>query len=152
MDRTYGRAEAQDTGQGGFQLLMDLGPARFVADQPLQRGGLGLGPSPHELVAAALAACTAQTLRLYAKRKAWPLAATRVAVTSASDPGATPSEHFERTIEMDGPLDASQRARLLEIAEACPIHRLLANGASVSTRLIGDAVAEPPAVSEIDQP
>jgi len=126
-------AIAHDPGKGGLQNLIAAGPARFVADQPIELGGLDLGPTPHEIVAAALAACTAQTLRVYAQRKAWPLDAVDVQVTSVTDRAAVPVERFERRIVLGGDLDETQRARLLEIAESCPIHRLLTNGAGIST-------------------
>ncbi|RAK54267.1 OsmC family peroxiredoxin [Phenylobacterium soli] len=115
---------------------MTAGPAGFVADQPAP-AGLDLGPTPHEIVAAGLAACTAQTLRLYAARKGWALGRVEVSVTSSTDAAADPPEHFERTISLDGELDEAQRARLLQIAEACPIHKLLTRGASVGTTLTG---------------
>jgi putative redox protein len=59
-------ATADDSGHGGLQILISAGAARFVGDEPTALGGLGLGPTPHDLVAAGLAACTTQTLRLYA--------------------------------------------------------------------------------------
>jgi len=125
---------AQDHGTGGLQLVVSAGPARFVADQPAP-AGLDLGPTPHEIVAAGLAACTAQTIRLYAQRKGWPLGPMEVSVVSSHDATQTPAEHFERTITLGGDLDETQRTRLLEIAEMCPIHRLLTRGASIATKL-----------------
>ena len=75
--------------------------------------------------------------RLKTAGKAWPLGRVEVSVTSIQDPSQTPSERFERRIVLGGPLDEAQRARLLEIAEMCPIHRLLTGGAEVSTALAG---------------
>lgn len=129
-------AMADDAGLGGVQLLISAGPARFVGDEPLAIGGLDLGPSPHELVAAGLAACTATTLRLYAKRKGWPLGPVHVEVVHVRDDSATPPDEFRRTISLGGALEAEQRIRLMEIAERCPIHRLLVTGARVSTEAI----------------
>jgi putative redox protein len=126
-------AVAEDTGHGGLQILISAGPARFIADEPVALGGLDLGPTPHDLVKAGLAACTTQTLRLYAKRKGWPLGAVEVKVSHRRDITMKPVDIFERTIALDGPLDAEQRQRLLEIAEMCPIHKLLTGGASVFT-------------------
>jgi putative redox protein len=128
-------ATAEDPGHGGLQILIQAGPARFVADEPLALGGLDLGPTPHDLLCAALAACTAQTLRLYVGRKGWPLERVHVAVTHERQAGAIPADRFMRTLVLQGPLDADQRARLLEIAEHCPVHRLLTSGAAVSTQL-----------------
>lgn len=128
-------AIAEDTGHGGLQLLMTAGPARFVADEPVALGGLDLGPTPHDLVSAGLAACTAQTLRLYAKRKEWPLGRVEVQVSHRRDLSAKPIDIFDRVITIGGPLDDAQRQRLLEIAELCPVHKLLTAGAAVSTVL-----------------
>lgn len=129
-------ALAQDPGTGGLQLLVTAGPARFVADEPLDLGGLDLGPNPHELVAAGLAACTAQTMRLYAKRKGWPLGPVEVRVLHRRDMTATPADVFERAITLGGELDDAQRQRLLEIAEMCPVHRLLTGGSQVLTTIV----------------
>jgi putative redox protein len=126
---------ADDSGHGGLQLLLTAGPLRLVADEPVALGGLDLGPTPHDLVAAALAACTAQTLRLYAGRKAWPLGPVRVEVIHRRDPAATPADSFDRRTVLGGSLDADQRARLLDIAKRCPIHLLLTAGARVETAL-----------------
>jgi putative redox protein len=128
-------AVAEDSGHGGLQILVTAGPARFIADEPVELGGLDLGPSPHDLVAAGLAACTAQTLRLYAQRKGWPLGPVEVQVNHRRDISAKPVDIFERTLVLGGALDAAQRQRLLEIAELCPVHKLLTGGASVFTTL-----------------
>jgi putative redox protein len=128
-------AIAADSGHGGLQILITAGPARFVADEPVAIGGLDLGPTPHDLVCAGLAACTTQTLRLYAKRKGWPLGAVEVRVSHRRDISAKPVDIFDRSITLGGPLDEEQRQRLLEIAELCPVHKLLTAGASVATTL-----------------
>ena len=126
-------ASANDSGHGGVQILVTAGPSRFAADLAVAAGGLGLGPDPHDLVAAGLAACTSMTLRLYAQRKAWALGAVHVDVTWRREAGATPADVFDRVITLSGDLDADQRARLLEIANACPVHKLLTGGARVET-------------------
>ncbi len=128
-------AIVEDSGHGGLQVLVTAGPARFVADEPVELGGLNLGPTPHDLVCAGLAACTAQTLRLYAKRKSWPLGAVEVRASHRRDISRTPVDIFDRVITVGGPLDEEQRQRLLEIAEKCPVHLMLAHGASVVTTL-----------------
>lgn len=119
-----------------MQLI--AGPARFVGDLPLSLGGFDLGPTPHDLVATALAACTVQTLRLYARRKGWALRRVNVDVAHGADPAAAPPETYTRTITIGGDLHAAQRARLIEIAGKCPIHRLLSPGATVVT-LVADS-------------
>ena len=128
-------ALADDSGHGGVQILVTAGPIRFAADLGPVDGGLDIGPNPHDLVAAGLAACTTQTLRLYAKRKAWPLGAVHVEVTWRRDATAQPADIFDRVISLDGDLDDVQRQRLLEIAEACPVHKMLTAGARVETRV-----------------
>jgi putative redox protein len=84
-------------------------------------------------VCAGLAACTTQTLRLYAKRKGWPLGPVEVQVSHRRDIQARPVDIFDRVLVLNGVLDEEQRQRLLEIAEKCPVHKLLTAGASVST-------------------
>jgi putative redox protein len=128
-------AIAEDAGHGGLQILVSAGPARFVADEPVAIGGLDLGPSPHDLVCAGLAACTSQTLRLYAKRKGWPLGRVEVKVSHRRDISQKPVDIFDREITLGGTLDDEQRQRLLEIAEMCPVHKLLTAGATISTAL-----------------
>ena len=129
-------ASAVDAGLGGLQLLIEAGPARFVADEPVSEGGLDLGPTPHDLVCAGLSACTAMTMRLYAQRKGWTLGAVHVSVTHARHASETPADRFERRIEFAGDLDDAQRARLLEIAEKCPVHRMLTASSAIVTTAV----------------
>ena len=135
MASAYHPVIADDRGHGGLQILITAGPATFVADEPLELGGLDLGPSPHELISAGLAACTTQTLRLYAKRKGWPLGPVRVSVAHSRNVGASPPDIFTMVIDLHGPLDDEQRAHLLGIAERCPVRLMLTGGSSVSTTL-----------------
>jgi putative redox protein len=128
-----GAVLVEETGAGKFQVQVSVHGSSFVADEPEDVGGLGSGPSPYELVSAGLGACTAMTLRLYAERKGWPLQRTRVAVRHDKVAGQTPPDTFTRQIALEGPLDADQTARLLEIADKCPVHRTLEGGAKVTT-------------------
>ena len=108
----------------------------LVADEPLVYGGQDLGPSPADYLCMALASCQAITLRLYARRKAWSLDAIDVKVDfikAADAPSGNNSFYVE--IALKGNMDAEQRARLLEIAKACPIHRLLGKPVEVITKL-----------------
>lgn len=123
----------EETGEGKFQVAVQAGPARFLADEPVDVGGLDSGPSPYDLLGAALGACTAMTCRLYADRKGWPLDKVSVEVTHEART-ATTKDRFVREIGLEGDLDADQTARILEIAEKCPIHRTLTEGAEVITR------------------
>lgn len=131
-------ATADDSGHGGLQTFVTAGPSTLVADVTVAQGGLGLGPDPHQLVAAALAACTSMTLRLYANRKGWSITAMHVEVSSHYDADKTPPERFDREITIEGDLTDEQRERLFEIADRCPIHRLLTSGARIVTTVGGN--------------
>ncbi|HEV8323509.1 MAG TPA: OsmC family protein [Myxococcota bacterium] len=99
-----------------------IGPHRLVGDEPPENGGDDAGPGPHELLGAALAECTALTLKIYAQRKAWPLEHAEVRVAQEKIDGV---HHLHRTIVLRGPLSPEQRARLLDVAGKCPVHRTL---------------------------
>jgi putative redox protein len=123
----------EETRAGKLQVEVRAGPARFLADEPVAVGGLGSGPGPYELLSAALGACTSMTLRLYADQKQWPLTRIRVAVSHSKDKERKPADLFRRSIALEGPLDDAQRARLLEIAGRCPVHRTLESGSAIET-------------------
>jgi uncharacterized OsmC-like protein/alpha/beta superfamily hydrolase len=138
-----GRVVVAETGAGKFQVDVRAGGQSFVADEPVAVGGLGFGPTPHQLVAAGLGACTAITLRMYADRKGWPVPRLRVAVTHERHRDATPANVFTREIDLGGVADPEQRDRLLEIAGRCPVHRTLEAGSTVVTRAAPDAAVRP---------
>ncbi len=121
-----------ETGHGPFQVEARIGGHALIVDEPVASGGQGAGPDPYELIGAALGACTAMTLRLYADRKGWPLERVRVEVRHMRE-GAR--DVFEKSLFLDGSLDDVQRARLKEIAERCPVHLTLARGADLRTEL-----------------
>jgi putative redox protein len=127
----------------GFAQSITAGRHRLSADEPLAVGGTGTGPNPYELLLAGLGACTSMTLRLYAKRKSLPLEGIRVRLhhskihaldCATCDTQAGKIDHIERVIEIVGDLTPEQRARLLEIADMCPVHRTLESEIHVSTR------------------
>ncbi|QXQ06167.1 bifunctional alpha/beta hydrolase/OsmC family protein [Sphingosinicellaceae bacterium] len=129
----------EETGMGRFQVRV-VGPsASFLVDEPVSVGGLGSGPSPYDLIAAGLGACTAMTCRMYADRKGWSLDRTIVEVGHTGRHGAA-RETFSRRIGFEGGIDEDQQARLLEIADRCPVHRTLTDGAMVTTGRIIDGV------------
>ena len=103
----------------------------FAADEPAEVGGADTAPTPLELLMGSLASCTAITLRMYAQRKAWPLEGVEVQVHYT----ATPTPAFVKHITMRGALDDHQKARMLEIAERCPVAKLLRPGAAMESRL-----------------
>ncbi|MEM9247476.1 MAG: alpha/beta fold hydrolase [Pseudomonadota bacterium] len=130
----------------GFIQDISAGPSHaLIADEPVAFGGTDRGPSPYGLVSAGLAACTAMTVRMYARRKGWPLDHIWVDVThqkshltdaDGADANAAKIDHFERTIHMVGELSDEQLGRLLEIADKCPVHRTLENVAHVRTQAV----------------
>ncbi len=132
-----------ETGRGRFQAEAQTGAGAFLIDEPRSLGGLGSGPNPYELLGAALGACTAMTIRLYAEHKGWPLAKVQVSVLHRR---ATlqARDLFERTISLDGGLDDDQKARLMDIAQRCPVHLTLERGAEVRTTM---SQAPPPALT-----
>lgn len=129
---------------GGFQQDIQSGPRHHaVADEPISYGGTDRGMSPYGFVAAGLGACTSMTIRMYARRKAWPLTGINVDVchdkVHAQDAGLAGNgkvDQFRRKIRLQGSLDASQRAKLLEIADKCPVHRTLEGSSQISTELL----------------
>jgi len=129
----------------GLRTDLQVNGHHLVVDEPLSVGGTDLGPSPYDLLAAALASCTAMTLRLYADRKGWPLEVVAVNVTHEKvhardcrdcQTKRSKVDMFSREIEVRGLLDDAQRERLVEIANLCPVHRTLESEVYVTTRLI----------------
>lgn len=133
----------RETGAGRFQNLVTVGRHHLIADEPKSHGGLDTGPSPYDLLASALGACTTMTMRMYAERKGLPLDRAVVQVSHEKvheedmermmdDEGAKP-DRFTRTITLEGELSAEQRDKLLSIADRCPVHKTLERGSSVRT-------------------
>jgi uncharacterized OsmC-like protein len=118
----------------GLAQSVEMGRHRIAADEPTAYGGTDTGASPYELLLAALGTCTAMTLRMFADRKGWPLEGVTVYLhhdkIHAKDCADCETregklDRIERRIELRGALDADQRARLLDIANKCPVHRTL---------------------------
>jgi uncharacterized OsmC-like protein/alpha-beta hydrolase superfamily lysophospholipase len=127
-------AVAEETGGGLFQTRVLVRGASFIADEPVDVGGLGSGPGPFDLVCAGLAACTTMTLRIYANRQGIPLERARALVTHNRSEGS-PADHFGRSLTLEGPLTDDDRMRLLAIAERCPVDLALARGSEVTVEL-----------------
>jgi uncharacterized OsmC-like protein/pimeloyl-ACP methyl ester carboxylesterase len=137
-----GTVLVSETLQGRFQQEITVGAHRLLADEPVDAGGLDSGLGPYDLLLAALGACTAMTLRLYAERKALPLDHVMVRLTHAKIHAADCEscetkegmlDRIERAITFRGVLDEEQRARLLQIADKCPVHRTLTSEIEIKT-------------------
>lgn len=135
------------TGKEAYRTEVIAGGHSLVADEPKKLGGTDLGPTPYDLLLAALGSCTSITLRMYADRKGWPVDAIGVALTHrrlhASDcedceAGGGKLDRIERQISLEGDLSEKERERMLEIADKCPVHKTLHAGVTVTSRLIED--------------
>jgi putative redox protein len=118
----------------GTKLQQDvtLGPHALSADEPVDAGGGDAAPAPHDFLLAALGSCTSMTVKLYADRKGWPLERVEVALEQGREEGV---HQMRRVITLHGPLSDEQRARLLEIAEKCPVHKTLTGEIRITSRL-----------------
>jgi putative redox protein len=132
------------TGRTGYQTEIIANGHRFIADEPIAVGGSGTGPNPYDYLVTALGACTSMTLRMYADRKNWPLDEIVVRLKHEKMHAADCHECetregkidvIERQIELVGPLDFAQKQRLVEIADRCPVHRMLHGEIVVKTWL-----------------
>ena len=131
------------TGHGKFGTQIVTPTHRFVADEPESYGGGDAGPTPYDYLLAALGSCTAMTMKMYADRKGWPFAGTTIRLTHERDhhldcdhceePGAK-IQAIHRAIELDGDaLSDEQRAKLIEIADRCPVHRTIEGALHIHT-------------------
>ena len=134
----------RDAGPGTFQTEVVAGSHRFLADEPGMLGGTDTGPSPYDMLLSALGACTVMTLRMYAGRKEWPLDHVSISLRHSKiyakdcaecETHTGKIDRIEREITLEGNLDADQRARLLQIADMCPVHRTLHSENMVVTTL-----------------
>lgn len=121
-----------DTGPDTYTTIVKARHHLFTADEPQNLGGDDKGPNPMELLAASLAACTNITLQMYAKRKKWAIEAIHIEVTFETDRN-TDTTTFNRNIVLRAELDQEQQQKMLEMAEACPIHKVLHNKAVINT-------------------
>jgi putative redox protein len=139
-----GTVTVTETGPGTYTQQIAAGHHRLVADEPRPIGD-DEGPTPYDLLLAALGACTSMTVRMYADRKDWPLERVRVALRHSrihakdcADCETTAGwvDHIDRDIELSGDLDDDQRERLLHIAERCPVHQTLTSEVHIATTLL----------------
>ena len=129
-------------GSSGFTTELLARSHSWLADEPMTSGGKDLGPTPYELLSAALATCTAMTLRMYAKQKKWDIGAVKVSVSHGRQYAADCKEceeqdsnisHFKRMIQFSPQVDADQKIRLISIADRCPVHKTLSKASHITT-------------------
>jgi putative redox protein len=127
----------------GFAQEIEAGPHHLRADEPMSAGGADGGPSPYDLLLAALGACTSMTIAMYARRQHWPLETVEVRLQHSKihaadcetcDTREGKLDQIDREIVLTGPLTDEQRRRLVAIAERCPVHRTLTSEISIRTR------------------
>ena len=128
-----------------YSQLVTTDSHSFIVDEPASDGGDGLGPSPYEMLLGALGSCTAMTLLMYARRKGWDLTECSVHLTherihaedsANAEEGTRRVDVIKRDISLHGHLDEEQKARLLEIARKCPVHRTLQSAPTVIDSII----------------
>jgi putative redox protein len=126
----------------GYRTTILASGHSLIADEPVAVGGTELGPTPYDLLAAALGACTTMTLQMYARRKKWPLDEAVVRIRHSKvhaideeqcENAAAKMDRLDRAVELVGDLSEEQRARLIEIANKCPVHKTLEAGVVVET-------------------
>lgn len=120
--------------RGSFRTEVIAGPHRFLLDEPVDAGGEGAGPTPYDMLAAALGGCTAMTLQYYAKRETLPLEGVDITVTHDRQHAKDCADcmtrsgyihRFKLDIELQGPLTDAQRATLMDVANRCPVKKTL---------------------------
>jgi len=120
-------------GREHYKTEVTVGNHTVFVDEPTDVGGTDIAPAPTQFLEVSLASCTAVTLRMYADRKGWPVEKISVEVNVSKEDKLT---HFERLITLNGALTEEQRQRLLQIANACPVHKVLSSPIEISTSLI----------------
>lgn len=129
-----------ESADGVYAQLIKARMHEWAAGEPVDIGGADNGPTPYELLLSALGACTSITLEMYAARKGWPLDKVHVTLEHSKEERAgendgKPVDMIDRIVRLEGALDGEQRAKLIEIAEKCPVHRTLTNQINIDTLL-----------------
>ena len=130
-------------GAAGFAQQIQVGAHQLSADEPIESGGKDTGPSPYDLLLAALGSCTSMTIGLYARRRNWPLQEVVVSLWHSKIHAADCAEcetkegridRIEREIQLIGSLTNEQRSKLMEMADKCPVHRTLTSEINIRTK------------------
>lgn len=121
-------------GRGNLVVEMTAAGHKLISGVPEKLGGKDEGPESHALLEAALVSCTALTVHMYANRKGWPLESTEVSAHITSE--SREESHIERQVSFHGDLSEEQRVRLFEIANRCPIHRLLESKITIHSKRV----------------
>lgn len=139
-----GTVTVTEAGSGTYTQDITAGHHRLVADEPRPIGD-DAGPTPYDLLLAALGSCTSMTVRMYAARKGWPLERVRVTLRHSRIHAEDCAEcettkglisHIDRAIELTGDLDDTQRERLMQIADRCPVHQTLTSEIDITTTAV----------------
>ena len=129
----------------GFAQNIEVGAHRFKGDEPIAFGGTDTGPSPYDFLMAALGTCTSMTISLYARQKGWPLENVTVSLHHSKIHAADCADcetkegkidRIEREIQLTGTLTAEQRAKLMQVADRCPVHQTLTSEIKIQTRAV----------------
>jgi putative redox protein len=129
----------------GFAQEVEVGSHEVYADEPVSFGGTDSGPSPYDLLLAALGSCTSMTIGFYARKRRWPLENITVSLRHSRIHAADCEEcetkegkidRIELDIHLTGSLTDEQRAKLMEIADKCPVHQTLTSEINIRTRVI----------------
>jgi uncharacterized OsmC-like protein len=128
-----------------FSQKIEIGSHHLTADEPVSFGGSDTGSSPYDLILAALGACTSMTIGLYARKRKWPVENITVSLRHSKIHAADCEEcetkegridRIELDIHLDGALTDEQRAKLMEIAEKCPVHQTLTSEINIKSRAV----------------
>lgn len=145
IDRQSAQVIVHGTQQGKFKQEVIMGEHTLIADEPVSAGGDNAGPNPYDLLLAGLGACTSMTIRLYADFKKIPLEDVIVKLNHGKEYAAdcehcedekAKVDHIERLIELKGNLSEEQKAKLLAIANKCPVHKTLTSTITITTQLV----------------
>lgn len=123
-------AHVEETGESAYAVSIEVSGHRIKGDEPVSFGGGNLGPSPYDLLLAALGECTAMTVRWYAKQQKWPLEKVEVRLSHRK---VNKADTFEKHVIMHGELTEEQRKKLVEIAARCPVQRTLQSDVAIRT-------------------